>query len=74
VAPDGGGRESSSRPDRERPHPERLLTEGYALLSNRLAGGEPLMLEVPLAEALSSDRLGDPTARLQSVLTACAGA
>lgn len=50
------------------------FTEGYAVLSNRPAGGAPVVLEVPLAEALSSDRLGDPDGRLQDVLAACAGA
>jgi len=48
-----------------------FLTEGYAVLSNRPAHGEPIILQVPLAEASSSDRLGNPDDRLRDVLAAC---
>ena len=47
------------------------LTEGYAILSNRPDAGEPNIVEVPLGQALSSDRLGNPSEKLQQVLAAC---
>ena len=50
------------------------LTDGYAVLSNRPEGGEPVMLEVPLAEALTSERLGNPRAMLERVMASCTGA
>lgn len=50
------------------------LNEDYAVLSNRPRAGQPTMLEVPLDQAYSSDRLGNPSAVLQRVLAACGGA
>lgn len=50
------------------------LTEGYAVLSNRPDGGRPSMLEVPLEEAWTSERLGDPRGVLERALSSCGGA
>lgn len=50
------------------------LDRDYAVLSNRPESGEPTVVEVPLVDALSSERLGNPAAMLQRVLEACEGA
>lgn len=47
------------------------LAEGYAVLSNRPSGREPTVVEVPLAEAISSEELGNPGAMLEHVLATC---
>lgn len=47
------------------------LTEGYAVVSNRPASGDPVILEIPIEEALSSPELGNPAGMLQEVLTTC---
>jgi hypothetical protein len=47
------------------------LDRDYAVLSNFPKSGEPAAFEVPLVDALSSERLGNPTAMLQRVLNAC---
>ena len=49
------------------------LDQDYAVLSNRPSSGSPVILEVPLSQALSSERLGNPSATMERVLTACAG-
>ena len=48
-----------------------FLDRQYAVLSNRPKSGELTALEVPLVDALSSERLGNPMAMLQRVLKAC---
>lgn len=48
-----------------------FLDRDYALLSNSPKSGEPVAFEVPLVDALSSQRLGNPTAMLQRVVNAC---
>lgn len=63
---------SEAAPDGDRTTIGLYLTEGYAVLSNRPESGDPAVLEVPLEEALSSDRLGNPDAKLREVLTVCA--
>jgi hypothetical protein len=50
------------------------LDEGYAVLSNREGTGTPEMLEVPLAEVLTSPRLGNPRETMLEVLDRCGGA
>jgi hypothetical protein len=50
------------------------LNSDYAVLSNRPRAGEPSVLEVPLSEAYSSERLGNPGAVIQRVLEACGSA
>jgi hypothetical protein len=49
------------------------LNEGYAVLGNHPRVGRPSILEVPLEQAFSSERLGNPSAMLQRVLSACGG-
>lgn len=47
------------------------LDQGYAVLSNREAGGSPSILEVPLDDVLTSPRFGNPSLVLEDVLAAC---
>ena len=47
------------------------LVEEVAYASNRPSLGEPVVLEIPYAEALSSERLGNPKATMEQVLTTC---
>lgn len=49
-----------------------FLDGGYAVLSNRPDGGAPTVVEVPLSEALDSERLGTPSEAMERVLSMCA--
>jgi hypothetical protein len=49
------------------------IDQGYAVLGNHPRGGTPRILEVPLEQAYSSERLGNPSAMLQRVLRSCGG-
>lgn len=50
------------------------LDQGYAVLSNRPASGRHVIVEIPLAEALTPDRLDNPGVALRRVLELCGGA
>ena len=50
------------------------VTEGYAVAGNRPAGKELEVLEIPLAEAVASENLGNPGEVLEHVLSRCGGA
>ena len=47
------------------------LTSDYAVLSNRPENAEPVIVEVPLSEAMTSDRLGNPSVAMDRLLTTC---
>ena len=47
------------------------LDRGYAVLSNREGAAQPDVLEVPLADVLTSPRLGNPDSAIQHVLATC---
>lgn len=47
------------------------LEQGYAVASNRSGSEDPVIVQFPLDEALSSERLGNPGAMLQHILAVC---
>ena len=47
------------------------LDAGYAVLSNRASSGDLVIVEVPLDQAITSDRLDNPAATIERVLSEC---
>jgi hypothetical protein len=65
--------ELSDRGEGDRTAIALYLNQGYAVLSNHPRAGASRITEVPLEQAYSSERLGNPSAMLQRVLSTCGG-